>query len=1133
MISGGTIVAISQSSGAGIGAGRSYAGDSSSGNITITGGDVTAKSGWYAAGIGIGSVEEPYGGPYNHQAGEIVITGGTVHAYGAYTGTGASASTGPGIGSCKSDVKGLPPMTVTIGGNAYVEAYGGNLSAGIGGSNDSSKKPVNKAGTVNINGGTVKAYAGNLGAGIGGGEYQDGADVTITGGVVEAYGDLNSYYGGYGAGIGGGNDGNGGTCTITGGHVLAVGGSYAAGIGGGGDWGTDGGTTIIEGGEVEAHGGKYAAGIGGADYGNGGSVTISGGTVVAEGGELGPGIGSGCKVGSDWSHVEDNTCTVSITGGDVTATGSASGAGIGFGDLTYGRASMNINISDGTVRATGGTNASGIGFGKKQEQAGVTCVVNVTGGTVTAMSGAGDGAQAIGVGSEPMGSTEVQLAIYPAAKVLHGTHEQGAALSLAANRVADCRDPWAQISPCQHEGVGYTPTQDKLHHVLDCPYCLGTRDAEGKLVEHDHEWVEGDGGAECACSVKAYRVSFDANGAGTDGSMATSDLIIEGCSYDIPECGFTRTGYSFAGWNTAADDSGQDYADGGRIASVESGVTLYAQWSAHVYKVSFDKNAEGVTGSMGEQAFTYDAEQALAECGFSRTGYDFSGWNTKADGSGQNYADKAGVRNLTDKDKVTVVLYAQWAAHKYKVAFDKNAADATGTMAEQGLTYGADPVALSKNAFKRTGHSFAGWNTVADGSGDAYPDGARVADLTDEDGATVTLFAQWRANAYRVAFDKNAADATGTMTEQGLTYGADPVALPKNAFKRAGHAFAGWNTKADGTGDAYPDGARVADLTAEDGATVTLFAQWRANAYTVTFDAAGGSAVAAQKVTYGKQAKKPASPTKGAWTFGGWYSDATLKSAYDFAKPVTGNLTLHAKWNRTSIAKAMMAKVADQAYTAKAITPKPAVKLGSKTLKLNTDYVLSYKANVRAGTATVTATGRGAYAGSVSRTFRIVAPAGSATATLLDGRRSTAALGKTCGTVGKSMTMTSLAISLARPFPVKGGIEYRTHVQTTGWEKGWKRDGAVAGNPKAKKRLEAVQIRLYGDMAKRYDVYYRAHVQRVGWMAWAKNGASAGTQSGSRRMEAVQVVLVPTGAKAPANTGASTKAVFVDWSKQK
>ncbi len=121
--------------------------------------------------------------------------------------------------------------------------------------------------------------------------------------------------------------------------------------------------------------------------------------------------------------------------------------------------------------------------------------------------------------------------------------------------------------------------------------------------------------------------------------------------------------------------------------------------------------------------------------------------------------------------------------------------------------------------------------------------------------------------------------------------------------------------------------------------------------------------------------------------------------------------------------------------------------------------------------------------------------------------------GGAAGTTGRSRRMEALTLKL--PNGVAGGIEYRGHVQKTGWEKSWKADGKVSGTEGKSRRMEAVQIRLTGAVKDAYDVYYRVHVQRVGWMAWAKNGESAGTQGMSRRAEAVQVVLVAKGGPAP------------------
>lgn len=91
-------------------------------------------------------------------------------------------------------------------------------------------------------------------------------------------------------------------------------------------------------------------------------------------------------------------------------------------------------------------------------------------------------------------------------------------------------------------------------------------------------------------------------------------------------------------------------------------------------------------------------------------------------------------------------------------------------------------------------------------------------------------------------------------------------------------------------------------------------------------------------------------------------------------------------------------------------------------------------------------------------------------------------------------------------------------MQNAGLEKTWTRDGKISGTTGKGLRLEGIQIRLYGAMRKRYDVWYRVHAQNIGWMAWAKNGQKAGTQGLGCRAEALQVVLVKKGDKAPTKT---------------
>lgn len=126
------------------------------------------------------------------------------------------------------------------------------------------------------------------------------------------------------------------------------------------------------------------------------------------------------------------------------------------------------------------------------------------------------------------------------------------------------------------------------------------------------------------------------------------------------------------------------------------------------------------------------------------------------------------------------------------------------------------------------------------------------------------------------------------------------------------------------------------------------------------------------------------------------------------------------------------------------------------------------------------------------------------------------------GTSGKAKRLEGINIKLTNK-PYSGSIVYTTHVQSIGWQGNennvntWFRDGQMDGTSGRAKRLEAIRIALTGEMAEHYDVYYRVHAQTYGWLAWAKNGEAAGTAGLSKRLEGIQIVLVPKGGAAPAN----------------
>ena len=130
--------------------------------------------------------------------------------------------------------------------------------------------------------------------------------------------------------------------------------------------------------------------------------------------------------------------------------------------------------------------------------------------------------------------------------------------------------------------------------------------------------------------------------------------------------------------------------------------------------------------------------------------------------------------------------------------------------------------------------------------------------------------------------------------------------------------------------------------------------------------------------------------------------------------------------------------------------------------------------------------------------------------------------GDISGTTGKTKRLESLKLELKNK-DYTGGICYNAHVQTIGWQADpnksatWKKDGEFCGTTGNAKRLEAIQIELYGEMAEHYDIYYRVHSQTYGWMKWAKNGEMTGTTGQHKRIEGIQVVLVKKGEQAPSD----------------
>ena len=119
----------------------------------------------------------------------------------------------------------------------------------------------------------------------------------------------------------------------------------------------------------------------------------------------------------------------------------------------------------------------------------------------------------------------------------------------------------------------------------------------------------------------------------------------------------------------------------------------------------------------------------------------------------------------------------------------------------------------------------------------------------------------------------------------------------------------------------------------------------------------------------------------------------------------------------------------------------------------------------------------------------------------------------TFGTEGKARELNRISIELVNP-TYSGSIEYQAYFTNTGWESEWHSNGEICENNGNK--IEAIKIKLTGDMSNYYNVYYRSHVQNVGWMKWAENGNPSGSQNKNYRLEAFKIVIIKKGESVPA-----------------
>jgi len=315
-----------------------------------------------------------------------------------------------------------------------------------------------------------------------------------------------------------------------------------------------------------------------------------------------------------------------------------------------------------------------------------------------------------------------------------------------------------------------------------------------------------------------YQLTFDANNSTSGSAPSSLSYTTGGSALTLPGNSGTlaRTGYTFAGWATAANGTGTSYTAAQSGVSLTTNTILYAKWTANSYSITFDAQSGSSQSSI---SFT-TGNTVTMPAASTRAGYTFAGWNTAADGTGTNYtATQSGITFV-----ISTILYAKWTANSFNATFNSQGGSAVSAVS---FTTGSTLILPAEPT--RAGYTFNGWFAAASGGS------ALVSGYSPINTSTFTLFAQWTGVGYQLTFNVNAATSGTVPASQSYTMGGTTLTLPGNpgTLARSGFIFTGWNTAVDGLGTSFTASQAAVTILAN----TILYAKWTSKtARTLSFN---------------------------------------------------------------------------------------------------------------------------------------------------------------------------------------------------------------------------------------------------------------------------------------------------------
>ena len=354
----------------------------------------------------------------------------------------------------------------------------------------------------------------------------------------------------------------------------------------------------------------------------------------------------------------------------------------------------------------------------------------------------------------------------------------------------------------------------------------------------------------------------------------------------------TKSDYIFGGWY---EDKAYTKKVNGNTITIEPDtthldVTLYAKWTKEAPKTAYLKtfSGKGISGTNYATGGNINIGTEVTVTATVKTGYKFVNWT---DGSSNEKSTDKDYKFIMPASNVN--LTAKATPNTYTIKYNKNKADASGTIADSIYTYDVIS-ALRTNVYTATGYKQTGWNTKADGTGTHYDAGKAidVINWTDLDGKVINLYAEWEKQSYAVTYidvvnNKNGKEL-GRTTKQ-ISYGSKVSGSDIGTDKTLGTYYDGYVYES------------CTSATVETSGTV-VYRIFKVHNYNISYNLNGGSLPDGKSNpdTYNVESSDITlnNPVKSGYVFTGWSgTDITgVSTKVTIAKGSTGDRTYVANW---------------------------------------------------------------------------------------------------------------------------------------------------------------------------------------------------------------------------------------------